>query len=476
MSGRQKAEGQKPVNKTSANNKQIVAPQTTKTTADEEMLTVRMDVAPGRGPGINLVSADAGLILAEFSRKGVAALDGRLQRHDRLLFVNGQDVRGLDAERVENMMCDCDRLSLTVARKKASNGNAANGEDTDDGSAHSNDDSSLTISHTRSKSAPAINKEVDAGAGEGNNGRSEDEDEDEEEEESRAITKAEINFARTRSDSTRSSGRRRRKSSSGGRSAAARAARRATAAAQADNGKEHHHYEVPNGPNGGEEDTEDYMAIYETLDRVRDRGQMSSASGACAAPKSQRHPRDADSLGRGKSHSMEALETPTPSLKSFEFPESAEDKADKDKDQQQGRKRHGSKSQTESALQRNQHHRQSNGHHRHKSAANGSPPSQAPHPPPPYPSPPPPAGAASAPSVAAFLKRALRIEGPQLCRRVVTVKKNVRESLGMRIGGGIGSNEGDTPIYIANIHPHGCIGKSKQMKVSAGREKAFPWE
>ena len=68
-------------------------------------------------------------------------------------------------------------------------------------------------------------------------------------------------------------------------------------------------------------------------------------------------------------------------------------------------------------------------------------------------------------SMAALLKRALRIEGPQLLKRTVTIKKNVRESLGMRIGGGIGSNEGDTPIYIANIHPHGCIGKSKQMKV-----------
>ncbi len=51
---------------------------------------------------------------------------------------------------------------------------------------------------------------------------------------------------------------------------------------------------------------------------------------------------------------------------------------------------------------------------------------------------------------------------------MVTIKKNVRESLGMRIGGGIGSNEGDTPIYVANIHPHGCIGKSKQMKVNTG--------
>ena len=65
-----------------------------------------------------------------------------------------------------------------------------------------------------------------------------------------------------------------------------------------------------------------------------------------------------------------------------------------------------------------------------------------------------------------FLKRALRMEGPQLTQRMVHIKKNSRESLGMRIGGGIGSNEGDTPIYVANIHPHGCIGKSKQLKVT----------
>ena len=68
--------------------------------------------------------------------------------------------------------------------------------------------------------------------------------------------------------------------------------------------------------------------------------------------------------------------------------------------------------------------------------------------------------------MAQFLKKALRIEGPQLSQKTVTIRKNARESLGMRIGGGIGSNEGDTPIYIANIHPHGCIGKSKQMKVN----------
>ena len=35
----------------------------------------------------------------------------------------------------------------------------------------------------------------------------------------------------------------------------------------------------------------------------------------------------------------------------------------------------------------------------------------------------------------------------------------------MRIGGGVNSNEGDTPIYIANIHPQGPVGKSKKVKV-----------
>ena len=67
--------------------------------------------------------------------------------------------------------------------------------------------------------------------------------------------------------------------------------------------------------------------------------------------------------------------------------------------------------------------------------------------------------------MAQFLKKTLRIEGQQLTQKTVTIRKNVSESLGMRIGGGIGSNEGVTPIYIANIHPHGCMGKSKQLKV-----------
>ena len=41
----------------------------------------------------------------------------------------------------------------------------------------------------------------------------------------------------------------------------------------------------------------------------------------------------------------------------------------------------------------------------------------------------------------------------------------MRESLGMRIGGGLGSNEGDTPIYIANINPQGPVGRRRTVKV-----------
>ncbi|XP_076055083.1 ligand of Numb protein X 2-like [Oratosquilla oratoria] len=62
------------------------------------------------------------------------------------------------------------------------------------------------------------------------------------------------------------------------------------------------------------------------------------------------------------------------------------------------------------------------------------------------------------------LRRALRIEGAQCHQKTVTISKAANESLGMRIGGGVASNEGDTPIYIANINPQGPVGRAKQVK------------
>ncbi|XP_069692824.1 ligand of Numb protein X 2-like isoform X2 [Periplaneta americana] len=65
--------------------------------------------------------------------------------------------------------------------------------------------------------------------------------------------------------------------------------------------------------------------------------------------------------------------------------------------------------------------------------------------------------------MAVNIKRNLHIEGIQLQQKCVTINKEPNESLGMRIGGGLGSNEGDIPIYIANIHPQGCVGKTQQI-------------
>ncbi|XP_049804845.1 ligand of Numb protein X 2-like [Schistocerca nitens] len=48
-------------------------------------------------------------------------------------------------------------------------------------------------------------------------------------------------------------------------------------------------------------------------------------------------------------------------------------------------------------------------------------------------------------------------------QKCVTIHKDPKENLGMRIGGGIGSNEGDIPIYIANIHPQGCVGRTMRI-------------
>jgi len=66
--------------------------------------------------------------------------------------------------------------------------------------------------------------------------------------------------------------------------------------------------------------------------------------------------------------------------------------------------------------------------------------------------------------LACGFRRTLKLDGTQLSQKTVTISKSSCESLGMRIGGGVSSNEGDTPIYIANINPDGPVGKSKNVK------------
>lgn len=62
------------------------------------MLTVTIERQAGKHLGIRLTgqleqSASAGIFIADIQEGSAIAQDGRLQKHDRILFINGQDVR-----------------------------------------------------------------------------------------------------------------------------------------------------------------------------------------------------------------------------------------------------------------------------------------------------------------------------------------------------------------------------------------------
>ncbi|WAR01512.1 LNX2-like protein [Mya arenaria] len=55
-----------------------------------------------------------------------------------------------------------------------------------------------------------------------------------------------------------------------------------------------------------------------------------------------------------------------------------------------------------------------------------------------------------------------------ICRKsreiLITIHKVLHESLGISIAGGAASPRGDTPIYVTNINPNGCLAKSEQVQ------------
>lgn len=55
-----------------------------------------------------------------------------------------------------------------------------------------------------------------------------------------------------------------------------------------------------------------------------------------------------------------------------------------------------------------------------------------------------------------------------LCRKCqelcISINKDPFESFGMSIAGGVNSPRGDTPIYVTNTNPHGCLGKSGHIQ------------
>lgn len=397
----------------------------------EELLTVTLERQPGRQLGIRLSggsSAEPGIFISDIQDGSSTASDGRLQIRDRILFINGQDVRNSDLSQASALIQNNDKVSLVVARKKSSLKSLSQPIkdccDEVDGQVHAlpaiSDGNGFTISHVRSKSAPAIHHKNGISARtSGLDDHTEDEDDsDDESDASEARRNIQHRFKQRLNSQSSSS----------------------NAKSEMD-----HVYDVPEGGVN-----EDYMAIYETIDRKRQEAREM----------------------KGKSHSMEALETPEPSLKSFDA-NICEENGATGEESISGRRRHRSKPHSSSrhSIKENRRslHETTNRQGQSNSTSNGtatksvknSQQLKS-------------AGIENARpdtgrdvtdgSMTSFLKRALRMEGPQLIERTVHIKKTARESLGMRIGGGIGSNEGDTPIYVANIHPHGCIGKSKQLK------------
>ncbi|KAH9519139.1 Ligand of Numb protein X 2 [Bulinus truncatus] len=48
--------------------------------------------------------------------------------------------------------------------------------------------------------------------------------------------------------------------------------------------------------------------------------------------------------------------------------------------------------------------------------------------------------------------------------KIVTINKDPSETLGISIAGGMTSHRGDTPVYITNINPDGCVGRTNVLK------------
>jgi len=527
----------------------------------EDLMTVTLERVTGRQLGIRLSGGEteptAGIFVADIQEGSTTEQDGRLLKMDRILFINGRDVRNAKLTQASALIQNNDKISLVVARKKSSDSptrgtealppsrprapstnhqrpplplppiedepdlgpmgghdevdaeiaGIANSYNSNSGvsasGAGQTDADGLTISHARSKSAPAIhnkNKVIDRdedddlhasngnvgrngggvngtaksnGAAPASNGNYDSEDSDNEgpKDGDKVRPQQKVPFSKVAEDVDEEH--LRQMMTSGGQNG--------RHLGHNDNGirADKHVYDIPEG--------DDYMAIYETIDSRKGAKVMGQTDGEKGSLNRRREQ-------MMKSHSMEALETPTPSVNGDANEPDAPDGRpvtqrqgceDTQENHQQNASQHFHKQ--EKHVKRR--HRSSKGGS-HKSSSSGSSshrrsyhetvttnsqtaqPQQAATSTTYY-------RTADVPAVtpvtttshdvtdgsmAAFLRKALRIEGPQLCERTITIKKTVRESLGMRIGGGIGSNEGDTPIYVANIHPHGCIGKSKQLK------------
>jgi len=403
------------------------------TQPNEDMLTVTVERQAGRHLGIRLTGnlSEPGIYIADIQEGSAMAMEGQLRKFDHILFINGQDVRNADLSQASALIQNNDKLSLVVGRRHIHvkrKQSCVNGDEVDevDGGGNSPIKTNFpAISHSRSRSEPAIQQsDLEITASEIDSEDSSSDDDDEAVETNghahQNLHGGQVTIPMHRQQPQP-------------QVASTDVVKKATM--KTISSHHSHVYDVPEG--------DDYLAIYETLDRCKENNATNSGGGHNGKP-----------IHKNKSHSMEDLETPTPSLKSFDL--------ETGKEFETKNRHHHQRSMMSSSRQQQQKDSKSSPGNSSLTTGNGGRTQLMMQPQG--------GGGKDTPdlgnsqSMSSFLKRALRLEGPQLTQRAITIKKNVRESLGMRIGGGIGSNEGDTPIYVANIHPHGCIGKSKQLK------------
>ncbi|XP_059091780.1 ligand of Numb protein X 2-like isoform X2 [Tigriopus californicus] len=487
----------------------------------EELLTITLERETSKQLGIRLSGKCSmpGVYIVDIQDGSTAALDGRIQKFDRLMFINGQDVRHVGLVQATALIQNNDKVSLVVGRSPHTHLYLKDLEHPDGDEDAISNCSAKEFTHTRSKSAPAINQshlsKNELGFGHTIGDEHDDDDDDDDDDDELDGDMDSDGYETDKSDL---------RPSTAGEAPNRDPYSRPSSLEQSDcrGISSEHLYDNLSQPwdpldKKRIQKDDDYMAIYETIDRALSRKEQLK------------------DVKKAKSQSMEALETPTPSVKSFEFP-SAEVSFHKGPHNEglavEGRcyniaMKYATK-QKETASPHSQHNAGSaaNGATTNCSKRKGSPkeennlsndkalaksnvsisatkqdsgtssngsigPSLA------FSSVAAssksdnlhhagPSGTsddrgrkvistngfhananeASSNSMSLFLRRALKQpqEVRSLQERLVKITKNARESLGMRIGGGIGSNEGDTPIYVANIHPHGCIGKSKLLK------------
>eukprot|EP00095_Tigriopus_kingsejongensis_P008584 maker-scaffold446_size168061-snap-gene-0.26 protein:Tk08584 transcript:maker-scaffold446_size168061-snap-gene-0.26-mRNA-1 annotation:"hypothetical protein LOTGIDRAFT_103997" len=421
----------------------------------EELLTITLERETSKQLGIRLSGKCSmpGIYIVDIQEGSTASMDGRIQRFDRLMFINGQDVRHCGLVQATALIQNNDKVSLVVGRSPDIHLYLKDLDDPDGGDQLSTC-SSKEFNHSRSKSAPAIHHPQDDcdehtlpdGAHIMVESDGYDSDHSDTGIHKEDISSASKPYQFHKHQESQPS--------------------KACLALQEEEQRKDDHIPWDSDDRPQIQNDDDYMAIYETLDRALSRKEQLK------------------DMKKAKSQSMEALETPTASIKSFEFPpnlpQSTSSPPSKDH-----RGRNGCSVGKGEDMKSVSSRSADSGCSSAKPGQKQTLPSDS--------------GSSSSrchdqkdissevrggtrplvPSVMSknsnldsignssmslFLRRALRLQEHTLQERLVKISKNARESLGMRIGGGVGSNEGDTPIYVANIHPHGCIGKSKLLK------------